>query len=397
MSRDPDRTDIGALVTGGDYKGLGIVRSLGRRGIQVWVTERQDRLAGSSRYAQRRLRWSAGTDAEQTEYLLQLAEEHGLKGWVLFPTDDKVAAVISRNHCELERSFRLTTSPWENYSIAQDKRLTYARAVALGLGVPMTWYTSSVEEVADLDLEYPVILKPASGESDNPLTRVKAWRVDDRAALLSRYKVACSYLPAGHVMIQEVIPGGGECQVAFAAACRDGDVRAFVSARRTRQMPMDFGRASTFVETTDESDVIEQGMHLVADLRLTGLVEVEFKRDPRSGQLKLLDVNARSWGWHSIGPAAGTDFPYVAWRLAIGDEMDRVQGRPGVRWVRLSTDLPTSTREVFSGRMTLRSYIRTLRAPLEGPISAKDDPLPALIEVPTVAMHVVRRAFKARG
>ena len=261
--------------------------------------------------------------------------------------------------------------------------------------MPKTWYTKSVEEVAELDLEYPVILKPASGEIDNPLTRVKVWRVDDRASLLTRYAEACSYLPIGHVMIQEVIPGGGECQVAFAAACRDGTARAFLSARRTRQMPMDFGRASTFVETTDEPDVIEQGMRLVADLRLTGLVEVEFKRDPRSGQLKVLDVNARSWGWHSIGPAAGTDFPYVAWRLAMGEEAERTQGRAGVRWVRLSTDLPTSGKEILAGRMTLRSYLRTLRPPLEGPISAKDDPLPALMEVPTVAVHVVRRAIKA--
>jgi len=44
LSRPPkpfagERKDTceGALVTGADYRGLGIVRSLGRRGIPVWV------------------------------------------------------------------------------------------------------------------------------------------------------------------------------------------------------------------------------------------------------------------------------------------------------------------------------------------------------------------------
>jgi D-aspartate ligase len=389
--------DPGALVIGGDYRGLGIVRSLGRRGVRVWVAQHDDRLAGFSRYVTRRLRWSVSSDAEQTDRLVHLGAEHGLHGWVLFPTDDRVAAMISRNHGALASCYRLTTSPWEQYCVAQDKRLTYARAAAIGLGVPATWYTESVEEVAALDLDYPVILKPASGEIDNPLTQVKAWRVDNRASLLARYTEAADFLRPGHVMIQEIVPGGGACQLAFAAACRDGDARTFLAARRIRQMPMDFGRASTFVETIDDPEVIDQGLRLVADLRLTGLVEVEFKRDPRGGQLKVLDVNARSWGWHSVGPPAGADFPYVAWQLAIGEQVEQTQGRAGVRWVRLTTDVPTAVREMLAGHTTLRSYLRTLRPPLEGPIWAMDDPVPGLMELPTVAWHAARRVLPSRA
>jgi D-aspartate ligase len=396
MTREAARSGLGALVIGGDYRGLGIVRSLGRRGVRVWVAEHDDRLAGFSRYADRRLRWTVGSDAEQTETLLQLAEQHHLNGWVLFPTDDRTAAAISRNHAALARCYRLTTSPWEQYAVAQDKRLTYARVQALGLGVPSTWYTESIEEVADLDLEYPVILKPASGEIDNPLTQVKVWRIDDRASLLARYAEAAAFLRRGHVMIQELVPGGGEYQLAFAAACIDGDARTYLAARRSRQMPMDFGRASTFVETIDDPEVTEQGLRIIADLGLTGLVEVEFKRDPRSGQLKVLDVNARSWGWHSLGPPAGADFPFVAWQLALGQGVERTEGRAGVRWVRLSTDVPTSLREIAAGRTPLGAYLRTLRPPLEGPIWAADDPLPGLLELPTVAWHVARRALPSR-
>ena len=45
-----------------------------------------------------------------------------------------------------------------------------------------------------------------------------------------------------------------------------------------------------------------------------GLVELEYKLDPRDGQYNLLDVNGRTWGYHTLGPGAGVDFPYLLFR-----------------------------------------------------------------------------------
>jgi predicted ATP-grasp superfamily ATP-dependent carboligase len=263
--------------------------------------------------------------------------------------------------------------------------------------VPQTLYPESPQEVGALELEYPVILKPASGVIDNPLSHVKAWQIENRDDLLVKFEQASPFLPPGQVMIQEIIPGGGECQFSFAAACLDGAVRAFLTARRTRQIPMDFGRASTFVETMDVPDAIDPATRIIAELGLTGLVEIEFKRDPRTSRLKLLDVNSRAWGWHSIGAAAGVDFPYLVFRLACGKDIEPTRARTGVRWVRLITDLPVSGRELLGRRMTLRSYLMSLRPPLEGPISAKDDPLPALMELPLLGRRLTRRIRQRMG
>ena len=383
--------DKGALVVGGDYRGLGIVRSLGRQGIPVWVVQYGETLAGYSRYARRRLRWPESTEAGQISYLLDLADEHDLKGWVLFPTTEETAWLISRNHAALSTKYRLTTSPWSEYSVAANKHLAYRRAESLGIDVPRTWYPGSMAEVAQLDLEFPVILKPAVRITHNDFTDAKAWRIEDRGALLARYESACKLLPAHEVMIQEVIDGGGEHQLAFAAACRNGEALGFVTARRTRQYPIDFGRASTFVETIDRPDIVEPSLRLLASLRLTGLVEFEYKHDPRDGRMKLLDVNARSWGWHSLGSAAGVDFAHVAWRDARGESVTPTQGRPGVRWVRLAIDLPVSAREIVAGRLSVRPYLRSLRPPIEGPIAAFDDPLPWLMDLPLL----VGRAAKS--
>ena len=53
---------------------------------------------------------------------------------------------------------------------------------------------------------------------------------------------------------------------------------------------MDFGRASTFVETIEAPDVEEAARRILRALRFAGIIELEFKRDARDGALKLLDI-----------------------------------------------------------------------------------------------------------
>ena len=89
-------------------------------------------------------------------------------------------------------------------------------------------------------------------------------------------------------------------------------------ARRTRQHPIDFGRSSTFVETIEQPEVEAPAARFLSSLDFTGVVEVEFKHDAREGRSKLLDVNGRLWTWIGLGALAGVDFPYLAWRQALG-------------------------------------------------------------------------------
>jgi D-aspartate ligase len=126
---------------------------------------------------------------------------------------------------------------------------------------------------------------------------------------------------------------------------------------------MDFGRASTFVETVDEPGVVEPAVRLLATLRFTGLGEVEFKHDGRDGRFQLLDVNPRIWGWISLCERAGVDFPYLLWLLIRGDAVPEVRGAIGVKWMRMSTALPIAVREIRRGRLSLCTYVRSFRAP----------------------------------
>jgi D-aspartate ligase len=384
----------GALVVGADYRALGVVRSLGRRGVPVWVLRHgDDALAAMSRYARRRLPWPRADERVLIDQLLGLADE-GADGWVLIPSADETATLIGRHYDVLASRFRLTTPRWETLRFACDKRLTYRLGAALGLDVPWTLYPRDRRDLESAELPWPLILKPAFKERMNRLTAAKAWRVDDRGALLRRYEEACALVGPGALMVQELIPGGGEAQFSYAALSVEGHTVADLVARRTRQYPPDFGRASTYVETVECDAVAAASIPLLSHLRWTGLVEVEFKRDPRNGRFKLLDVNPRVWGWHTLCARAGVDFPYLLWLAVRGEPVPRTHARPGVRWVRISTDLPMVAKEILRGRMSVSAYLRSLRGPLEGAIFARDDPAPALVELPLLLLILVRRLLR---
>src|SRR4029078_1140770 len=100
--------------------------------------------------------------------------------------------------------------------------------------------------------------------------------------------------------------------------------------------------------------------------------------------------------WHSIGHVAGPDFPFLAWELAHGRPVPPIVARPGVRWIRRSTDLPTSRRQIMRRKLGIRSFMASLRH-VEGAIFQRDDPLPAIVEYPLLLRLLLRRVRLGHG
>jgi D-aspartate ligase len=389
----------GALVIGANLRALGIARSLGRRGIATWLLHEpgDDPVARLSRYAARTLPAPRGDGAQQAAGLLEIADRHGLRGWTLFATGDESAAAVARQRRALADRFAPVSPDWNAVSQAYSKRRTHELAQRIGVPHPRTWYPRTAAEVVGLDCPFPAIVKPDVKPHENRFTRAKAWRVDDRAVLLDTWRAAASLVGAEATMVQELVPGDGEAQYSFAALCHDGVPVAHLTARRARQYPRDFGHSSSLVETVDEPRVEELGRAVVAALRWTGLVEVEFKRDPRNGQYLLLDINPRVWTWHSIGARAGVDFPYLAWRLSQALPVAPLRASPGVRWVRLATDIPSAWGALRAGELTPLGWARSLQRPRQGALAAADDPLPSIVDPALVAWRTVRRAGAGSG
>lgn len=385
-------TDVGAVVLGGDSQGLGIARSLGRQGIPVCVIDDERSIASASRYVGHRIRVDDLRTADATvDALIRAADTSALDGWVVYPTRDEMVAAIAGSRDELAERFRIPTPGWDSVVAVWDKRETYRLAAELGIATPRTWMPRDAGELSEIPVDTPVVIKPAVKEKFFYVTGDKAWRADDPVTMRESYRRAAAIVPPGQVMIQELVPGGGDTQYAYCALFKDGAAVADMTVRRWRQHPSDFGRASTYVETVDLPGLAESSAIFLKAIEYYGLVELEYKHDRRDGEWKLLDVNARTWGYHTLGAAAGVDFPYLLYRDQTGLTVPRLRARPGVRWIRVVTDVPNALRDIGVGDVRVRDYLKTLRGIDTEAVFSWRDPLPGLYELAMLPYLAVKR------
>lgn len=390
MSRAP-----GAIVVSGDYQGLGIVRSLGRQGIEVVVIDDEHSIGRYSRYAVGSYRFGElRTDEQIVGALLSVAERRDVEGWVVYPTREETVAALSRHREQLSERFRIPTPDWSVTRFAWDKRNTYARAAELNIPTPRTWRISSEDELDTVDGEPPYVIKPAIKEHFFYATKCKAWRANSRDELVQRFRAAATLVGTEEVVVQELIPGDGHAQVAYCAMFKHGRPVASMLVNRLRQHPVEFGRASTFVRTIEAPEVEEASIRFLRSIDYYGLVELEYKYDRRDGLPKLLDVNARTWGYHSLGPRAGVDFPYLLYADQIGLPVPHgLEARPGISWVRLATDVPTAAAELVRRRLDWRAYLRSLRVLDVESVFTPDDLGPGFAELALLPYLAIKKGI----
>jgi D-aspartate ligase len=385
---------VGAVVVGGDYQALGIVRSLGQKKVPVCVIDDEYSISRFSHYTTHAIRVPNLRDERKTvDTILEVGRRLDLKGWVLFPTRDETVAAFARYRSLLAEFFLVPTPDWNTVKWAWDKRNTYRLANELGIPTPRTWYPRSVEELDQISAGFPLALKPAIKEHFIYATKVKAWRANSRAELRDLFERVPSQVEPGEVLIQDLIPGDGRQQFAYCAFFKDGRAIGSMVVRRRRQHPPEFGRASTFVETVELPIIEEQSERFLRAINYCGLVEIEYKLDPRDGQYKLLDVNGRTWGYHTLGAAAGVDFSCMLFEDQIGEVVHFCRARAGVTWLRFITDVPTGICEILRGRENWRAYLRSLIAFDVESVYSWNDPLPGIAELALLPYLAMRRGF----
>jgi D-aspartate ligase len=386
---------VGAVVIGGDYQGLGIVRSLGRHDVPVCVIDDEYSISRFSRYSTHLVRVpSLRNEAKTVETLMETGSRLGLQGWVLYPTREELVSALSRNKTMLSEIFRVPTPAWETIRWAWDKRNTYQLARELGIPIPATCYPEDTDQLDKLsNVCPPFAIKPAIKEHFFYATKAKAWRANSHDELKVLYKKASQLAGLGEVIVQELIPGGGAQQFAYCAFFRNGKAIGKLMAIRRRQHPFQFGRSSTYVETVDIPELEERSERFLRAIDYYGLVELEYKLDPRDSEYKLLDVNARTWGYHSIGPRAGVDFSYMLYADQVGLPVPACKASPGISWVRMTTDLPAAVMAMVAGDVDLMSYLRSLKDCNVEAVFSADDPLPWIAEILTVPYLAIKRGF----
>jgi predicted ATP-grasp superfamily ATP-dependent carboligase len=357
-----------AVVDVGWVNGLAAIRSLGRAGIRVLaVDHRPSALGFRSRYAEPFV--CADAHADPTRFVASI---RALGEVVVFPTHDGQLNLIAQHLGDLQ--VHAPFPDWEILERVQSKREQLDRAVAAGVDVPETRYPRSVAEAraAAEELGLPVVLKPEDHVGFKYRFRRQSFRCETLDEVGDAYARAEEFGP----MVQELIPGGDDTLYTVGSyLARDGRVLGVFSGRKLRQTPPVIGTCRVG-EAVWVQDAVDAALRLLAAFEYVGLSQVEFKRDPRDGKFKLMEINPRLWQWHSLAAACGVDLPRIAYADLVGDTpKEAVMHGEGKRWA--ITLMPGET-PAFQ------------RPPYVDAVFARDDPKPAAVHLARVVRSALR-------
>lgn len=231
-------------------------------------------------------------------FLKRLAEREDIKGWVVFPTHDATVETLYRNKDQLGETFRVTVPIWSTTEFAYNKIRTHQLSMKTGVPVAETIYPKNMEELQKIGqtIKYPVILKPAVMHTFYARFKTKLFKADNLNELKALYRKACSAIDPSEVMIQEIIPGFAKDLYSCGCFFREGRLQASCIGQRRRQIPMDFGKATTFVQSVDIHHFRHCTKKLLSEIDYYGLAEMEFMQDPRDDVFKLLEINPKYFG-----------------------------------------------------------------------------------------------------
>jgi predicted ATP-grasp superfamily ATP-dependent carboligase len=296
---------------------LGIIRSLGSKGLNVTAGEETRFATGFfSKYCKQHRVYPnpyKRSDAFAS-YMLEEVKEN--KYDVLFPvTDATVIPIVKRK----EEFSQHTVIPYPNYDVlskAMDKITTLKIALENSIPCPKTYYMGRYEGKGFGDLagkmEYPVIIKPSRGYGSKGVLLCESMQdLYEKCRIIDE--------KYGSFIIQEYIPSGGELGVYTLFDAKSKPV-ALTVQKRIRSYPAK-GGPSTLRETIKDEKTVEIAFRLLAAMKWTGLAMVEFRIDKRDGIPKLMEVNPRFWGSLQLSMLAGADFPYILYKMALGEDI----------------------------------------------------------------------------
>ncbi len=312
-----------ALVIGEGRAALAVVRSLGRQGIPVTVAGYSSKtLAGSSRYAAKRI--VIPHPFLDPDGMARALREEAQKnpGRVWIPVTDETLAVVDGLRDSLS-GIRLPFPPSSVLELAWDKAKLAEFATVCGLHVPRTLRPRHAREAVEqaVSLGFPVILKPARSKlrTKNGFREGAVRIIKDQKDLISAWNRENDNIP--FPLLQENIPGHGEG--VFILADR-GRVVARFAHRRLREKPPS-GGVSVLRESVPVPQIlIEPVDRLIQALGWHGACMIEFRIDARDGKPYLMEINPRFWGSLQLAVDSGVDFPFLLYRLALGENPESV-------------------------------------------------------------------------
>lgn len=349
---------IPAIVIGTHTMGLGVIRGLGMMGIPVIaVYYRTDDMGFVSKYVRERVH-IPHPEANQSGFIEQLVElAMRFRGSPLIPVSDEALKIVSLNKQLLQNYYKVACAEWEIIQKLLEKNNTHAIAIENGIPVPMTSMPSGMDELIGFvkELEYPCLVKPVESHRYFQLFGrkiVKAYNFE---------QVAAAYIEAEKaglkVMLQELIPGEDSLGVNYNSYFWDGAPAVEFTAKKIRNAPPELGSPCAAI-SREIPEVLDFGRRFLKAANYYGYSCTEFKRDPRDGVYKLMEVNGRHNLSTLLAVNCGINFPWLHYRhLVEGILPEQTRFREELYWVDVERDLPYLPKRIFRQKESLSQIL----------------------------------------
>lgn len=356
---------------------LGAVRSAGRLGIPVFLAH------ASRRSPLDRSRYCRGSLllAQDRVQSLQMLMAYGAanRGTVLLPVDDAGAMLVDDHSAALADVFLLPDQPNGLARALADKREMHRLCLQHDVPTPLAAFPESEADVLEhaASAAFPIVVKRIDASLAIGSATPNVLVASDRAELLAAYRSMASAL-APNVMLQEYIPeaprGNWMFNGYFDAHSR---CRVAFTGLKLRQAPPDAGATSLGVCRANPllAQITERFLQAVG---YRGIVDVDYRLDPRDGSYKLLDVNPRIGASFRLFVASdGMDVLRAMYLDLTGHRAPAgIRQQEGRRWVVEPQDLRSSIVCLRNEELTVPEWLRSLRHIDETAWWAADDPAP---------------------
>lgn len=366
---------------------LGVARQAGKMGLHVTiVTKRGSNLACHSKYVKQHYYFS--TDEELDEILRQNAQF----GTMLYPTGDQYVEYLDKNRDWLEKKYYLAIPSSEVIQLFAEKSNSYRFAEQHKIPYPRSFYMDTEGKIANADkLTYPVVLKPSVMYDFREKFGKKAYICESATEL----KEKCEFVkragyPLDKMIAQEFMNGGPACLYSVGLFAVNGEIRKQIQVNRIRQRPMVLGNSTTYCISSNIKQLYEYAEKIVRLTNYTGVAEIEFMY--HNGEYKFLEVNMRSWKWHTISNMYGFSF-LGEWVNYLNNKESNVGSKEeNAAWVERITDMTVSISEILHGRMSFWDYAKSYCRRKEYAVWSWADMRPAIV----YPMQILKNIFNKR-
>ena len=137
-----------------------------------------------------------------------------------------------------------------------------------------------------------------------------------------------------------------------------GGILALFVSQKTRQHPIDFG-TGTHLKSVHNEEATRLALDFLRGLDYRGIGAMEFKKDARDGQYKLIELNPRFWLQNIHATYAGVNFPLIQY-MDLTDQPVRpiTDFKDGVTWLDSWYDLLAFRDERKKGETSITEFLK---------------------------------------